>query len=854
MADNTEAPGGPTKVDFVALKPGSVVGRYEILAVLGQGGFGITYRARDSQLGREVALKEFLPTSLAVRQDGTTVMPRSTDVASDFVWGRDRFVAEGRTLATLHEAPAIVRVFDFLETNGTAYIVMELVRGETLEKRLERGPLGPAELDAILWPLLDGLEQVHASGFLHRDIKPGNILLSPQGKPILIDFGASRAAIAGRSTAMTAIFTLGYAAPEQMSSAKQGPWTDIYGLAATFYRALSGVTPPSAFDRMLDDEYKPLATLAPRNLSPSLLQAIDAGLAVRASERPQSIAEWRSLLTGSARGDATAMMPAARATPAPLTEVTPASPSRSQSAPPAPASEAASLPPQQPAAAPTGSAVPAAAKSRTPLYAGAAVVLLLLLGGGGWLASRPSAPASGPVASVVPPPSAPVAAAGSTTGPTTGPTTGNVQEMKVEELERVLAERRRADAEVAQKRQLEEEAKRKAAAEAQQRTDADAEVARAQAERQKAEAELARLREQLEAEKKAAAQREASDARARREAAEEAARKIESEMAALRQTEEAARRKAAVDAEEQRKAEAALALAHRERKQVQADAKAKAELEARQKEKAGAQELAEAQARDKEAKAKAEADKKAAETTEASLRLSLADRQHVQVALTALGFNTSGSDGAFGPRTREMIGNWQKSRSQNVTGFLTGAQSQDLQQAAAPAIAKFDADQKKLEEDKKKAEEEAKAKAAAAPPPAPVQAAPATPTPPPQTASAAPPSAPAAGAIHGVFTGGANAPDNLGVPLRPILRITLTVNGSSGSVRIDVSGTSFQPPSTTIAVAVAADGAFSGAGTFTTPVGVATKVSVTGQVTSTSSTVKLTGLSGPFSATLTRAQ
>src|SRR5829696_4203678 len=125
-------------VDFVALPPGEKIGRYEVLAVLGQGGFGITYRARDTQLGREVAIKEYLPTSLAVRQNGATVLPRSTKVAGDFTWGRDRFVAEGRTLATLHDAPAIVRVFDFLEINGTAYIVMELVRGETLEERLKK--------------------------------------------------------------------------------------------------------------------------------------------------------------------------------------------------------------------------------------------------------------------------------------------------------------------------------------------------------------------------------------------------------------------------------------------------------------------------------------------------------------------------------------------------------------------------------------------------------------------------------------------------------------------------------------------------------------------------------------------
>src|ERR1700730_11348745 len=126
-----------------ALKSGQTIGRYEIVSVLGQGGFGITYRARDVQLGREVAIKEYLPSALAVRQDGTTVLPRTTKMADDFGWGREGFVREGRTLARLHRVPAIVQVFDFLEANGTAYIVMELLHGQTLEERITRlGKLG----------------------------------------------------------------------------------------------------------------------------------------------------------------------------------------------------------------------------------------------------------------------------------------------------------------------------------------------------------------------------------------------------------------------------------------------------------------------------------------------------------------------------------------------------------------------------------------------------------------------------------------------------------------------------------------------------------------------------------------
>src|SRR5262245_56241116 len=360
MTDSTSnPPGPPPDVDYVALKPGQTIGRYEIVSVLGQGGFGITYRARDVQLGREVAVKEYLPSALAIRQDGTTVLPRSTKMAEDFGWGRDRFVTEGRTLASLHRATAIVHVFDYLEANGTAYIVMELLSGETLEGRIKtNGKLSPAEVDRILWPLLDGLEQVHNAGFLHRDIKPANILLDATGNPTLIDFGASRAAMAGRSTALTAIFTPGYAAAEQMTSAKQGPWTDIYGLSATLYPAIAGKTPPSAFDRMLSDTYEPLAQLTPAGFSPGVLAGVDAGLAVVASDRPQSIAGWRPILSMAEAPAADATVVIGKAPPPPR--------------------HVSTLPPPS---APGSS-------SRTGLWIAIGVVVLALLGGGGYYALR----------------------------------------------------------------------------------------------------------------------------------------------------------------------------------------------------------------------------------------------------------------------------------------------------------------------------------------------------------------------------------------------------------------------------------------------------------------------------------
>ena len=699
MADH-QLPGSSETVNHVALAVGRKIGRYEILGVLGQGGFGITYRARDTQLSREVAIKEYLPVALAIRQGASTVLPRSTDVADDFVWGRERFIAEGRTLASLHEAPAIVRVFDFLEDNGTAYIVMELLRGETLDSRLKRqGPLPPAEIDAILWPLLDGLQHVHAAGFLHRDIKPGNILLNAAGRPTLIDFGASRAAMAGRTAAMTAVFTPGYAAAEQFTSAKQGPWTDIYGLSATLYCAITGQPPPSAFDRMLDDAYEPLGERRPRGFPRALLAGIDAGLAVRAADRPQSIAAWRPILErGSASDDAATVL----------------------------------APRAQSVARPTGR------KARLGIYLGAALAVLALTAGGYFaLAPKPA------------------------------PQTASLQDMKVEDLEKALDARRRADAEAADKRRVEEEAQQKATADAAAKRSADAELEKAQAERQKAEQELARLKAELEVQRKAALeQKEQSDAVARQAAAEEAQRKAEAEAAVRRQAEEEAKRKAAAETEAKRQADEALAKAQAERQRADEEAARNAEAEAKQIAGTDAQTQAAAEARakaDAEAKAKAEAEaKKTAEVAEAGLKLSLADRQRIQVALTSLGFDTRGNDGAFGPRSREMIAGWQKARSLPPTGFLNAAQQQALLREATAALGKYDTEQKKLEEDKKKADEakrkaDEEAKARAAPP----------------AAAAATP----AGGFDGTYSGGLSQNSGGGGGGGKVYTVTLTISG-----------------------------------------------------------------------------
>ena len=309
------------------LPPGTRLRNYELISVLGQGAFGITYLARDTLLGRELAVKEYLPTSLALREGGTTVVPRSTQLAEDFVWGRERFLDEARTLVTLEGVPAVVRVYDYLEANGTAYMVMALARGETLEQRLKRDGSLPAPIvERLLDRLLEGLEQVHTTGFLHRDIKPANIILDAKNNPTLIDFGASRASMAGRTSAMTAVFTPRYAAAEQHTSDEQGPWTDIYGLAVTLYYAVAGRTPPTAMERILNDRYEPLTELQPAGFPHGMLKGIDAGLAVRASDRPQSIAAWRDSFAADAErsDDATVVDLRTRRAPEPAVPARPA--------------------------------------------------------------------------------------------------------------------------------------------------------------------------------------------------------------------------------------------------------------------------------------------------------------------------------------------------------------------------------------------------------------------------------------------------------------------------------------------------------------------------------------------------
>ncbi len=281
----------------LALPPGYRLVEYEVLRVLGIGGFGITYAARETVLGRIVAIKELLPESIATRIGGSTVTPLGPGKNDDWEWARERFYEEASTLAQFSH-PSIVGVQRLVEANGTVYVVMDYVDGESLGRKLETtGPiLSQAELLEIIVPLLDGVAEVHRHGLLHRDIKPENILISSKGRPVLIDFGSARKTITEKTMTMTSIVSHGYSPIEQyQTKGRMGPWTDIYSLGAVMYRAITGNKPPTAADRVLEDGYELLAKSSPpSDYEVQFLSAVDWALRTAPQDRPQSIDAWRS--------------------------------------------------------------------------------------------------------------------------------------------------------------------------------------------------------------------------------------------------------------------------------------------------------------------------------------------------------------------------------------------------------------------------------------------------------------------------------------------------------------------------------------------------------------------------------
>jgi serine/threonine protein kinase len=298
LSDGTP-PVPPEPQDDRALAAGTALGAYRIQGVLGRGAFGITYLAVDERLGGQFAIKEYFPQGMSVRSRGD-VRPTSSQEES-FKWGLDRFLEEARTLRRLSSPrshSALVAVRDYLEKFGTGYMVMDYWEGESFESLLERkSRLDEKALLAIVVPLLDGLKHVHEAGIVHRDIKPSNILLRPDGSPVLLDFGAARPSPHGRTHAMTVVLTPGYAPVEQYAAwGRFGPWTDIYAMGATLYRAISGQAPPDSLSRLGDDPITPAVVAGRGKYSDSFLKAIDAALAVRHEARPQDIRSWGAML------------------------------------------------------------------------------------------------------------------------------------------------------------------------------------------------------------------------------------------------------------------------------------------------------------------------------------------------------------------------------------------------------------------------------------------------------------------------------------------------------------------------------------------------------------------------------
>lgn len=283
------------------LQTGTVLdGKYRIEHVIGSGGFGITYEAYDVGLAAPVAIKEYYPSQFGIRDATFSVRPRSERDVELFERLKASFLREARTLNQF-EHPAIVRVISVFEAYGTAYMVMKYETGPSLKAWLSNLVRFPSqgELDRLALPLLDALEMMHDADFLHRDIAPDNIIVRADGSPVLLDFGASRRVMGEMTGTLTGVVKKGYSPQEQYAtdSRSQGPWTDIYAMGATLYRCVTGETPFEATERMLDDRIGLAADVAAGRYRQGFLQAIDAAMALRPKERPQSIADWRPMLT-----------------------------------------------------------------------------------------------------------------------------------------------------------------------------------------------------------------------------------------------------------------------------------------------------------------------------------------------------------------------------------------------------------------------------------------------------------------------------------------------------------------------------------------------------------------------------
>ena len=523
--------------NVLALPIGYEVDGYRIERVLGAGGFGITYLAVETLLGRRVAIKEFLPTGIATRgTDGQTVRPITGENQDMYRWGIDRFRQEAQTLVNFQH-PNVVAIDRFFEANGTAYLVMQYIEGKSLGTVLrELETIDAHEILELLLPLLDGLAHVHDAGFLHRDIKPDNIFISTEGRPILIDFGAARQALGQQSKSLTAIVSEGYAPYEQYEAhGNQGPWTDIYAVGAVMYRCMTGEKPLAAPSRVAakfrgrPDPLPAIAAAAKGTYPPAMMAMAERALAVSEDDRPQTVGELLALLKEAAPAPA----------PPPSEAPTGMAPERTL--------VAADIRPPSPRA-PAPAVAPAARGRRIgPALIAAGVAAILAVGASAAWIGGAFSPGSGEASTAA---------------------IRDLERQRADEARRAEEAERQRRAQEDERRRAEEEAKRKAAEDArkaeEERKKADEEQRRkSEEERRKAEEDAAKRRADEERKKAEDAEQRRKAEEERRKADDEAAKRRAEEDRKKAEEEQKRRADAERDAEEKKRADEERARAGR---------------------------------------------------------------------------------------------------------------------------------------------------------------------------------------------------------------------------------------------------------------------------------------------------
>ena len=287
-----------------ALPVGTKLGEFEVLSLLGVGGFGMVYRAYDHSLHRTVAIKEYMPAAMAGRSQGLTMATRSSTDQQTLITGLRSFVSEARLLAQF-DHPSLVKVYRFWEANNTAYMSMPLYRGVTLRQArlLLHRPPSEEWLRTVLWAILGALEYLHENNIVHRDVSPDNIFLQELGPPVLLDLGAARRTISETSHRHTAILKVNYAPIEQYAGAgdmRQGPWTDLYSVAAVVHGCLCNEPPLPATFRVLRDRMPTFTSVAKtvenhfgQTYSDEFVATVEHAMAIQPQNRPQSVQAFR---------------------------------------------------------------------------------------------------------------------------------------------------------------------------------------------------------------------------------------------------------------------------------------------------------------------------------------------------------------------------------------------------------------------------------------------------------------------------------------------------------------------------------------------------------------------------------